>query len=74
MSIQHYCDSCGKSVERNVVSDRLKGSAQVQGKKFEYEVMVAVEGTWNAGDLCEDCLIALIKMSQKKRATAGKAG
>ena len=58
--IKHYCDSCGKEVSRNVVSDRLHGDKQVNGTKIMWEVVVGTGTTWNNGDLCAPCLKTLI--------------
>lgn len=65
--IKHFCDACGKEVERSFVADRFKAERHMGGKKFEIEVMVAVNGTWNAGDLCELCLRKVMEAPQRAR-------
>lgn len=58
--IKHYCDVCGKELDRNYVSDRL---IRTMGK-VKTEVMVSIDGAWNHGDICLVCLMNVL--------TAGK--
>jgi len=51
--IIYSCDVCKKTVEREYVSNRL-----IRNKgRVTIEVMVAVDETWNKGDVCLDCLL-----------------
>lgn len=64
--IKRYCDVCGKEVQRSVTSERYRPSAQKQGVRMDCEIMVAIEGTWNAGDLCLSCLKDIVANGQEK--------
>jgi hypothetical protein len=64
--IKHFCDSCGKEVSRNTVSERLIGHKQIGGKKIMWEVVVGVGDTWNAGEVCEPCLRGLIAKTPRQ--------
>lgn len=59
MTVKRYCDICEAELERNYVGDRLKGqtfmSGPHRGTHIGVEVMLQVDGTWNAGELCGDC-------------------
>lgn len=54
--IERYCDSCGKPVRRNAVHQRIRRRVG----RVSAEVTVAVDGTWNRGDVCEDCVILVV--------------
>lgn len=56
MGYKAFCDKCGQEAERNVVSNRLVISLD----HWKIEIMVAHEGTWNQGVLCERCLWAIL--------------
>jgi hypothetical protein len=48
--IKHYCDLCGKEV---IGMNRMKRCFD----RVKVEVITAVDGTWNQGDLCTECII-----------------
>jgi len=54
--IKYYCDVCGKELTRDYVEDRLVRELD----RVKVEVTVAIDGTWNKGDICGDCLIKAI--------------
>jgi len=58
--IKHYCDSCDKEIHKNVVSDRLIGHVQRGGKKIMFEIILGVDDTWNAGDVCKSCALDIV--------------
>lgn len=64
--IRRYCDACGREVERSVSKDRFRPSTQVGGTVIDCEIMVAINGTWNAGDLCVECLKQTIEKGQER--------
>lgn len=55
MSYKIYCDVCSKAIKGD--ADRLR---RIKGKVM-IEVMVRYENTWNAGHVCESCLLDVIK-------------
>lgn len=57
MSLRMVCDSCGVEITNNAVSNRLKRRLG----RFEVEIMVATDGTWNTGHLCAECVIWVVK-------------
>lgn len=64
--IKRYCDVCGKEVDRSVSSDRFRPSDVVGGVRVDCEIMVSINGVWNAGDLCVDCLKAIVEKGQER--------
>ena len=54
--IKHYCDGCGKLASRNCVTERFTPKMKLNGKTVVLSVMVSIDGLWNAGDLCMDCI------------------
>jgi hypothetical protein len=56
MSIRVLCDVCGKEMQRNAAQDRIKRRAA----NVTVEVLVAYKGQWNAGDVCEPCVIKIV--------------
>lgn len=54
MSLKIYCDVCNKPIKGS--TDRVR---RVLGKVM-IEVMVRFENTWNAGHVCESCVIKVI--------------
>lgn len=65
MGYKAFCDKCGKETKDNVVSNRLV----INMDHWTVEIMVAHEGTWNQGVLCEDCLWKILHEGDIKRAT-----
>lgn len=59
--IKRFCDRCKREVRSN--GGRVAYKERVGSQTFEVEVMSAVGGTWNGGDLCRDCIKALVAMS-----------
>jgi hypothetical protein len=55
MSILYKCDCCGKTIEEP--RDRIR---RVKGRVM-IEVMVRFDKVWNAGHVCEDCVIDVVK-------------
>lgn len=60
MAVKHFCDVCGDEVGWNVVTERLKDSTNLRGRKVEVEITIGIDGTWNKGDLCKSCLFAAL--------------
>jgi len=69
---KQFCDVCEKEIKRNYVGNRLKKKKIINRTntepnaagcktKIEIEVMVAVNGMWNEGTICEDCLMKVLK-------------
>ena len=57
MGIKYFCDVCGNETERNYVSDRFTPElVHEKGSVITCKVMVAIDGTWNGGVICEQCL------------------
>ena len=69
MSVRYYCDGCGKEVEtterlrralplRHVVVDGANGVER--RNVVAVEVITAVNGTWNAGIVCQECVMRVV--------------
>lgn len=66
----HYCDLCGKQIEpgENVVDPATRYEPTMTFKRgpnniplrVSAEVIVAINGTTNKGDLCLPCLLHLL--------------
>jgi hypothetical protein len=56
MSIRRFCDVCDNEIGRNYVSERLK----IKRGTFLAEIMISKGGTSNAGELCRDCVKAIL--------------
>lgn len=56
MSIKYFCDVCGKEMQRNAASDRIKRRAA----NVTIEVLVAYKNVWNSGEVCESCVIKIV--------------
>lgn len=54
--IKYLCDVCGKEMQRNAAVDRIKR----RKANVTVEVLVAYKETWNSGDVCEACVIAIV--------------
>jgi hypothetical protein len=59
--IKRFCDVCGEKIGRNYVSDRLEANRtfHLEDKRVNVKVMcmVAIDGTYNEGDICRGCVI-----------------
>lgn len=62
--IRFVCDACGEETEKNYVGHRPSSSdIYLEGKSgFCLEIMSGVNGTWNSGELCKDCLFNLVRV------------
>ena len=57
---KYFCDVCGKEVKgekRNCVALRYKPKLGGVG----CEVMVQVDGVWNSGCICLECLLKVLQ-------------
>ena len=52
MAIKYICDNCGKETKRNYVSERFEFKAG----KNTFQIVIATDETWNAGEICIACL------------------
>ena len=72
MGIKYFCDVCGEETKRNYVSDRLKPFDKhihiigVNGETVECEVIVAIDGSWNGGVICLECLCNALLQPEKE--------
>lgn len=55
MSFKVFCDCCHKPIKGD--ADRVR---RILGK-IMIEVMVRYENTWNAGHICEECVVKVVK-------------
>lgn len=63
MSIKTFCDGCGR--ETTAVSGaRLCGG---KTSKIQVQVLVAVDGTWNGGSVCETCVREAVVAAKMKQ-------
>ena len=56
MSARYFCDVCEKEMPEGE-SNRLK----VKAGKINIEVMHALNGLWNGGHICHDCIRRAVK-------------
>jgi hypothetical protein len=54
--IKVFCDVCGKELQRNAAADRIKR----RKANVTVEVLVAFKDQWNAGEVCEPCVISIV--------------
>ena len=60
--IKIFCDRCGKETKENMVSQRLSTVIQNKiGADCLLEIMLGVNGVWNSGVICRDCLLEMLK-------------
>ena len=72
MSIRHYCDVCAEPVTRNYVSKRIRGTVVIGDASVLVEIMVGYR-TWNAGDLCKECLHRVVEIAIAEKLSEGVA-
>ena len=58
--IKYFCDICGKELKKSDCA-RLSGSFH----RLAFKVAVALDGDWNAGDVCHDCIRHAIICSEE---------
>lgn len=57
--VKFFCDVCGADITGHA-NDRLKGRTG----RISFEVITGVDGIWNGGHICRQCLIAAINAAQ----------
>lgn len=70
--IRHFCDRCGTELAagENAVSRRLVRKLD----QFTIEVHVAVDNTWNKGELCAACVVAIVNEGEPSQGQVYRAG
>lgn len=74
MMIKRFCDCCGHEITEANECDggtcgRLGATLSRNGVKLDIEVLIAKDGTNNAGDFCKHCVLdALQKLDDRPRA------
>ena len=59
--IRKYCDCCGEEiVEESAACHRIKGKSTRNRTPVEVEVHVAMNGTWNRGEICRACVVSIV--------------
>jgi hypothetical protein len=55
MSARYYCDNCGREL-------RPKEGARLKRRlgRVAVQVIHDIDGIWNGGDVCHDCIIAAV--------------
>ena len=53
--VRYFCDVCGEELRKGE-------SARVHGEvgRVSFEVMTAIDGTWNNGLICHACVVKAI--------------
>ncbi len=72
MSIVQRCDNCEDETDRCYVHDRYKpilfsNHPGENPLRIQAEVMVAIDGAWNNGNLCKECLLILLTEGSEAR-------
>ena len=62
---KYYCDCCGEEIKKSCTTHRYKKKKKIGNADVEVEVVVAINGAWNRGDICEKCLLKMFKPSLK---------
>ena len=62
--VKYFCDVCGDEIPggENVISSRIQESPVLNGRKVMFEIMAGIDGAWNGGHLCRNCLGRAIYM------------
>lgn len=69
MSVQHFCDACGEKLTH---ANRPSGGRIVRGLgSMTIEIIVARDGTWNAGDFCTKCILDTVANGEESQKTWG---
>ncbi len=55
--MKEFCDGCRKEVFRNYISDRF----ELNYETYSIRMILAYDGTWNGGSICNECLVKLLK-------------
>lgn len=56
MSTKYFCDRCDKEIDAKEASHRIRRRLD----SVMIEVMRGVGNTWNAGHVCDDCVIKVV--------------
>lgn len=59
--IRYFCDICSEAID--------KPEAQIEGThgRLTLRVMRAIDGTWNAGQVCRDCIVNAVFVMEARR-------
>ena len=71
--IIRYCDICGEELtDRNKVlahkdeHTRVRGETKDMYGTLKVDVLTAINGVWNKGDVCKYCIIECVKKSRRQ--------
>jgi len=58
--IKRFCDRCGNEMVESATSRRVMNADKRGPRSFSVEVIAAVDGVSNSGDLCPGCVKDLV--------------
>jgi hypothetical protein len=53
--VKYFCDICGKEM-----SDQDRGRIKVKRGRVSVEIMTALDGIWNNGQICHSCIVDVV--------------
>lgn len=62
MSIKYFCDACGGEIPKDQT-----GRVVRKLERITVEVLVAVDGVWNDGNVCKDCIVLAVANGKDKQ-------
>lgn len=68
MSIRYFCDMCGEEIQKPTDANRIAR----QHANITVEVFVAVDGVWNGGHVCADCVVRVVDQGEPVPSSFGK--
>jgi hypothetical protein len=66
--IRRFCDGC----EREIKVSRRSNRILRENGRIKVEVLVAVDGCWNGGDVCAECVQAAVNMGRDVNPVVGE--
>ena len=60
MSIRRYCDICESEIVVGRTGPLFVEHTAGPGKRLRVELRYALNGTWNSGDVCNECMRAAV--------------
>jgi len=57
--VKYFCDGCGKELAKGD-ADRVRHEAHINGTTINVQVMTGVEGVWNSGYVCHECVVRVV--------------
>lgn len=66
--IKYYCDICEKEITNKRELSRMEGEFE----RISYAVIIAIDGIWNGGHACHDCIRKAIAACEQEKDNGSK--